>query len=94
MGGDGLMLAVVLGAYSLLGAYALLGGLPRARRNLWIVLAMNAVLLLTAVIVLLFEPNKSVALQALVLSIISIACSCGGLALAGQTMRSTVASTD
>ena len=94
LGGGGLIHAVVLGAYFLLGAYVLLRGLPRASRNLWIVLAMNAVLLLTALIVLLAESNKSVALQTLVLSIISIACSCGGLALAARTARPPVASTN
>jgi hypothetical protein len=94
LGGGGLILAVVLGAYSLLGAYVLLHGLPRASRNLWIVLAMNAGLLLMALIVLLAESNKSVALQTLVLSIISIACSCGGLALAARTTRPPGASTN
>ena len=94
LGGGGLIHAVVLGAYSLLGAYVLLRGLPRASRNLWIVLTMNAVLLLTALMVLLIETNKTVALQTLVLSIISIACSCGGLVLAARTTRPPVASTN
>jgi hypothetical protein len=94
LGGGGLILVVVLGAYSLLGAYVLLRGLPPASRNLWIVLTMNAVLLLTALMVLLIEPNKSVALQTLLLSIISIACSFGGLALAAQTTSPPVASTN
>jgi hypothetical protein len=93
LGGGGLLLAVILGAYSLLGAYVLLRGLPRASRNLWIVLIMNAVFLLAALIGLLIEPNKSVALQTLLLSIISIACSYGGLVLAARTTRPPVAST-
>jgi hypothetical protein len=83
----GLVLAVVLGGYSLLATYLLLRGLPRARRNLWIVLAMNAGLLLTALMALLAEPNKSAALQMLGIALISSACSCGGLALAARTTR-------
>jgi len=94
LGGGGLILAVVLGAYSLLGAYVLLRGLPRASRNLWIVLAMNAALLLTALIAVLAEPNKSAALQMLGIAIISSACSYGGLALAARTTRPPVASTN
>jgi hypothetical protein len=89
----GLILPVVLGIYSLLGAYVLLRGLPRASRSLWIVLAMNAVLLLMPLIVLLIEPNKSVALRLLVLWFISSACSFGGLALAARTTRLPVPST-
>jgi hypothetical protein len=83
----GLILVAVLGGYSLLATYMLLRGLPRASRNLWIVLAMNALLLLTALISLLAEPNKSAALQVLGIAIISSACSYGGLALAARTTR-------
>ena len=83
----GLMLAVALGGYSLLATYVLLRGLPPASRNLWIVLAMNAVLLLTALIALIAEPNKSAALQMLGIAIISSACSYSGLALAARTTR-------
>jgi hypothetical protein len=84
----GLILAVVVGGYSLLVTYVLLRGLPRASRNLWIVLAVNAVLLLTAPIVLISEQNdKSAGPQALGIAIISIACSYGGLALAARATR-------
>ena len=54
----GLVLVVFAGGYSLLVTYVLLRGLPRASRNLWIVLAMNAVLLLTALIVLIAEAEQ------------------------------------
>jgi uncharacterized membrane protein SirB2 len=87
----GLILAVVLGGYSLLATYLLACGLPRASRNLWIVPALNAVLLLAALIALLAEPNKSAALQALGIAIISSACSYGGLALAAPATRPPVA---
>lgn len=87
----GLMLAVVLGGYSLLATYLLSRGLPRASRNLWIVLAMNAVLLLAALIALLVEPNKPAALQVLGVAIVSSACSYGGLALAARSTRPPVA---
>jgi hypothetical protein len=83
----GLILAVVAGGYSLIATYVLLRGLPRARRNLWIVLALNAVLLLTAPIVLIAEPGDSQGLQLLGIAIISIACSCGGLALAARAAK-------
>lgn len=83
---SGLVLAVFAGGYSLLVSYVLLRGLPRASRNLWIVLAVNAVLLLMAPIVLISEQNdKSAGPQALGITIISIACSYGGLALAART---------
>ena len=83
----GLILAVVAGGYSLLATYVLLRGLPRARRNLWIVLALNAVLLLAAPIVLISEPNNSQVPLMLGIAIISIACSYGGLALAARATR-------
>ena len=83
----GLILAVVAGGYSLLATYVLLRGLPRARRNLWIVLALNAVLLLAAPIVLIAEPGDFQGPQLLGIAIISIACSYGGLALAARSTR-------
>jgi hypothetical protein len=90
----GLILAVALGGYSLLATYLFARGLPRASRNLWIVLAMNAVLLLAALIAVLVEPNKSAALQMLGIAIISSACSYGGLVLAARLTRPPVASTN
>ena len=87
----GLILVVALGGYSLLATCVLSRGLPRARRNLWIVLAMNAVLLLSALIALLAEPNKSAALQVLGIAIISCVGSYGGLALAARTGRPAAA---
>lgn len=83
----GLILAVVAGAYSLLATYVLLRGLPRASRNLWIVIALNAVLLLSAPVVLVAESDKSMGLEALGIAIISVACSYGGLALAARATR-------
>jgi len=83
----GLILAVVLGGYSLLATYVLSRGLPRASRNLWIVFAMNAALLLTALLALLAEANKAAALQILGIALFSSACSYGGLALAARTIR-------
>jgi MFS family permease len=83
----GLVLAVFAGGYSLLVTYVLLRGLPRARRNLWIVLALNAVLLLTAPVVLIAEPGDFQGLEMLGIALISIACSYGGLALAARATR-------
>ena len=83
--GGELILAVAVGGYSLLATWALSRDLPRARGNLWIVLALNAVLLLSALVALLVEPNKSAALQVLGVAIASSAGSYGGLALAART---------
>lgn len=83
----GLIVAIALGGYSLLATCVLSLGLPRARRNLWIVLAINAVLLLAALIALLVEPDKSAAVQVLGVAIFSSACSYGGLALAARRTR-------
>jgi hypothetical protein len=83
----GLILAVVAGGYSLLATYVLLRGLRRASRNLWIVLAENAAILLTAPFVLIAEPNNPQGLQWLGVAITSIACSYGGLALAARATR-------
>jgi hypothetical protein len=78
------LLVVVLGGYSLAVTYVLSRGLPRAARNLWLVLALVAPLLLTGFIALLVESNKVEALQTLGLAIVSGACSWGGLALAAR----------
>jgi len=83
----GLVLAAVAGGYSLLATYALLRGLPRANQNLWIVLALNAVLLLAAPTVLIAEPGDFQGPLLLGLAIISVACSYGGLALAARATR-------
>jgi hypothetical protein len=80
----GLVLFVFAGGYSLLATYILLRGLPRASRNLWIILAMNAAPLLLALLVLISEESKLMGLQVLGIAIISIACSYGGLALAAR----------
>ena len=90
----GLIVAVVLGGYSLLATCLLSRGLPRASGNLWIVLAMNALLLLAALIALLVEPNKSAALQVLGIAILSCASSYGGLALATRATRPPVVPTN
>lgn len=83
----GLVLAVFAGGYSLLVTHVLMRGLPRARRDLWIVLAVNAALLLVALFVLIAESDKSMGLGMLGLAIISVACSYGGLALAARATR-------
>jgi hypothetical protein len=79
----GVIVAVALGAYSLLATYLLSRGLPRARRNGWIVLALNAVLLLSSILVLVVEDTVT-GLQTLGMAVISIACSYVGLAWAAR----------
>jgi hypothetical protein len=83
----GLVLVVFAGGYSLLVTYVLMRGLPRARRNLWIVLALNAVLLVAAPVVLVGESDKSMGLEMLGIAIVAVVCSYGGLALAARAAR-------
>jgi MFS family permease len=83
----GLVLLVFAGGYSLLVTSVLMRGLPRARRNLCIVLALNAAPLLMALYVLFANPDKSMGLEMLGIAIVSIACSYGGLALAARAAR-------
>ena len=85
----GVIVAVALGVYSLLATYLLARGLPRARRNGWIVLALNAVLLLSSILVLLVE-NKVTGLETLGIAVISSACSYAGLALAARAAEAPV----
>jgi uncharacterized membrane-anchored protein len=76
-----------IGGYFLLASYFLMRRLPRSRRNLWILLALNAALLLTAVVILVIEPNRTAALEMLGLSLLAIACSAAGLGLAYRFAR-------
>jgi hypothetical protein len=80
----GFIFVVGMGGYSLLATYLLLRGVPKASRNGWIVLVLNAVLLLASVIALLVEPNKLVALQTLGIALLAIAGSYAGLRLAAR----------
>jgi hypothetical protein len=83
-----LVVAVALGGYSLLVTWALLRGLPPAGRNLWIVLAMNAALLLATLLVLFAGPDSTkMALQLLGIVLFSSAGSYGGLALAARARK-------
>lgn len=85
---SGFLITIAMGGYSLLATYVLSRGLPRARRNLWLVLALNAVLLLTVPIILFAEPGNTAALQLLVVVIVTSACSYGGLTLAARPRAS------
>ena len=76
-----------MGGYFLLAAYVLLRRLPRSGRNLWVVLALNAALLLTVVLMLVVERNRTAVLQMLGLSLLAIACSAAGLGLAYRSTR-------
>jgi len=75
------------GGYFLFASYFLLRRLPRSGRNLWVLLALNAVLLLAALAALLIEPNLSAALGMAGLSLLAIACSAAGLGLADRFAR-------
>lgn len=76
-----------IGGYFLLASYFLTRRLPRSRRNFWILLILNAALLLTAVVVLAIESNRTAALEMLGLSLLAIACSAAGLGLAYRFPR-------
>jgi hypothetical protein len=81
------ILIVGIGGFFLLASYFLLRRLPRSRRNLWILLALNAVLLLAAIVGLVVEPNRTAALEMPGLSLLAIACSAAGLGLAHRFAR-------
>jgi len=76
-----------IGGYFLLASYFLMRRLPRSRRNFWVLLILNAALLLTAAIILVIEPNRTAALEMLGLSLLAIACSAAGLGLAYRFPR-------
>lgn len=76
-----------IGGYFLLASYFLVRRLPRSRRNLWVLLILNATLLLAAVVILLIESNRTAALAMLGLSLLAIACSAAGLGLAYRFPR-------
>ena len=81
------LLIAGIGGYFLLASYFLLRRLPRSRRNLWVLLALNAMLLLTAVLMLVVERNRTAVLQMLGLSLLAIACSAAGFGLADRFAR-------
>ncbi len=76
-----------MGGYFLLASYFLLRRLPRSGRNLLVLLALNAALLLTVVLMLVVERNRTAVLQMLGLSLLAIACSAAGLGLAYRSTR-------
>jgi len=76
-----------VGGYFLLAAYFLLRRLPRSGRNFWVLLTLNAALLLTAAVMLVIEPNRTAVLQMLGLSLLAISCSAAGLGLAYRFTR-------
>lgn len=76
-----------MGAYFLIAAYFLLRRLPRSGRNYWVLLTLNAALLLTAGIMLVIERNRTAVLQMLGLSLFAIACSAAGVGLAYRFPR-------
>lgn len=76
-----------IGGYFLLASYFLLRRLPRSRQNLWILLALNAALLLIGVLMLVVERNRMAVLQMLGLLFLAIACSAAGLGLADRFAR-------
>jgi hypothetical protein len=74
--------------FFLISAYFLLRGNPQAIWKNWpVILNLNLILLLTAVIALVFEPNKLAALGILGIAIVAVACSYAGAALAARVAR-------
>ncbi len=76
-----------IGGYFLLASYFLMRRLPRSGRNYWVLLTLNAALLLTAVAMLVIERNRTAVLQMLGLSFLAFACSAAGLGLAYRLPR-------
>jgi hypothetical protein len=74
--------------YFLISAYLLLRGNSQAIWKNWpIILALNSILLVSALIALVFEPNKLAALLTMGVAIVAVACSYAGAALAARTAR-------
>ncbi len=80
-----LIMIIGMGGYFVISMYLLSRGIPRASRKGWVILALNATLLLASVIALIVEPNKLAALQALAIAALAIVCSYAGSALAART---------
>jgi hypothetical protein len=83
----GLILIAGMGGYFLVAMYLLARGLPKGSGKGWVILALNAALVLASVIALLIEPNKLAALQALGVAALGVVCSFAGLALATRAVR-------
>jgi hypothetical protein len=80
----GLIFIIGMGGYFLVAMYLLSRGIPKGSRKGWVILALNATLLLTSVIALIVEPNKLAALLTLGTAVFAVACSCAGSALAAR----------
>jgi hypothetical protein len=76
------------GFYCLIAQYFLSRGHPQALRSDWpLILCLNFMVLLIAVICLIFAPGAGGKLPALGLSLVTLACSYAGAALAARFAR-------
>jgi hypothetical protein len=76
------------GGYFLISQYLLSRRNPQAvRKDLPIIVAMNFTPFCMTIVVLLVEPNKGNALQMLLVTILTVACSYAGAALAARGAR-------
>jgi hypothetical protein len=81
-------LFIGMGAYFLISQYMLSRGNPQAVRMDWpLIIAMNFTPLCMTIITLAVEPNKGNALEMLLVTILTLACSYAGAALAARTTR-------
>jgi hypothetical protein len=79
---------VGMGGYFLISQYLLSRRNPQAVRKDWpIIIAMNFTPLCMTIVTLLVEPNKGNALQMLLVTILTVACSYAGAALAARAAR-------
>jgi hypothetical protein len=79
-------LFIGMGAYFLISQYILSRGNPQAVRKDWpLIIAMNLTPLCMTIITLAVEPNKGNALEMLLVTILTLACSYAGAALAART---------
>ena len=76
---EGILFIGGMCGYFLISAYLLSRGNPQAIWKNWpIILALNLILLITAIIALVVEPNKLAALLTLGVAIVAVACSFAG----------------
>jgi hypothetical protein len=81
-------LFIGMGVYFLVAQYLLSRGNPQAIRKDWpLITAMNFTPLCATIIALAVEPNKGNALEMLLVTILTLACSYTGAALAARVAR-------
>jgi hypothetical protein len=82
------IMAVVMGLFFLVAQYFLSRGNPRAvRTDWWLILCLNSILILSALIAAVVEPNKGAVLQVALVAASGVVCAYAGAAIAARAAR-------